>query len=197
MRNSPSRYSMSAAAASSRRAASSPALLDHLVRRAARRHARDGEEARAAGEAVAGHEIGVALHHLDPRRVDAELLREELHERRGVALAVVLHARIESHFVARHLQPHRVARPAAAALDVHRQADAAQLFVFCFFSETQTIPPCASPDPSPRRNRPSRSGSRPASGTASSEGWMKLRRRSSSGARPSSRAATSIGRSSR
>jgi hypothetical protein len=50
------------------------ALLDHVIGRSHRGDAAEREEARAAGEALGRNQVGVALHHLDLRRVDAELV---------------------------------------------------------------------------------------------------------------------------
>ena len=50
-------------------------LAHHFVRGCLCRDAADGEEARAAGEAVARHDVGVALHDANLRGVDTQLRR--------------------------------------------------------------------------------------------------------------------------
>ena len=160
------------------------------------------ERARAVGAHAERHAAGVAVDDVDVLDRDAEPRRDDLRERRLVALAVAVRAgehrhaagRMHAHFArleqsrARAERAGDVRRRDAAGLDVRRVADARAA---CRASPPRPCAPgsprrrpSSSPRRASRRSRRCRRAARPASGTGSVR--MKLRRRISSCAMPSS-----------
>ena len=117
------------------------ALGDDLVERLDDRRAADRERARAVGAHAEQHAAGVAVHDVDVLDRNAEARRDDLRERRLVALAVAVRAgehrhaagRMHAHLAgleqarARAERARDVRRRDAAGLDVGRVAEAAQL----------------------------------------------------------------------
>ena len=116
--------------------------LLRLVGELARHHrggrAADRRRARRVGAEAVRRVVGVALHHLDVGDRDAELVGDDLGERRLVALALRLHAELEDRLAGGvhaqlggvdHLEPEDVVllrRPGADRLGEVRDADADQ-----------------------------------------------------------------------
>ncbi len=111
-------------------------LVGELARHHRGRRAADGRRARRVGAEAVRRVVGVALDHLDVGHRDAELVGDDLGERRLVALALRLHAELEDRLAGRvhaqlgrvdHLQAEDVVllrRPGADRLGEVRDADA-------------------------------------------------------------------------
>ena len=188
-------------------------LVAHLARDDRDRGAGDRRRAAAVGAEPVGRLVGVAVAHLDVLGRDAELLGDDLRERRLVALALRLRADADDGLARRvhaqvgavvHRQPedvHVLARPGADALgeERRRRCPSARRGRASRPARgaARRSPRCPSRPSSSWRSRPSRRSSRWSSRTGTARASMKLRMRRSIGSTFISSASASTMRSTR